>query len=452
MNHGKNPLLMTLATAGCLILAPAQDTANPTPAPAAPTPAVDTPKSAPAGTTAPTASATTTAAAPVAASAPSTPAPALSGNPDEILLNVKNAPLDLVLEHLSEAAGFVIVLETPAKGTVSVVSHRPVNRDEAVDLLNSILDKNGLAAIRDGRILTLVDRATAKARNTPVKVGNDPRTIPRNDEIVTQIIPLVYVEAEQLAKDLGAFISPNATFVANAAGNSIVMTDTQSNIRHLVEIIKAIDSSAEAGTEIRVFHLKHANPNDVATALSGVFPSSSGSGSGNGNNQAPIRFGGGGFGGFGGFGGGGGGFGGGGTGGGGGGRSGGGSAQSDRIRKASQVLAVADLRTSSVVVTASKDLMGQIGDVIKELDVPTLRDQQVYVFRMTNADPQQAVQVLQNMFQSQTANRTGMQNQQNSALMQRQLNNNNTMGSSSSANGSGFGGGNNTGGTGGRLF
>lgn len=451
MNNGKNPLLMTLATAGCLMLAPAQDAAQPAPV-------SSTPTSAGTGSTTPAAAPTAAQVSAVQSTAAvPTPSPALSGNPDEILLNFKNAPLDLVLEHLSEAAGFVIVLEAPAKGTVNIVSHRPVNRDEAVDLLNSILDKNGLAAIRDGRILTIVDRATAKARNTPVKVGNDPRSIPRNDEIVTQIIPLVYVEAEQLAKDLGSFISPSATFVANAAGNSIVMTDTQSNIRHIVEIIKAIDSSAEAGTEIRVFHLKHANPNDVATALSGVFPSSSGSGSGNGNNQAPIRFGGGGFGGFGGFagfggGGGGGGGRGGGAGGGGGGRSGGSSAQSDRIRKASQVLAVADLRTSSVVVTASKDLMGQIGDVIKELDVPTLRDQQVYVFRMTNADPQQAVQVLQNMFQSQTANRTGMQNQQNSALMQRQLNNNNTMGSSSSANGSGFGGGNNTGRTGGQLF
>lgn len=86
--------------------------------------------------------------------------------------------------------------------------------------------------------------------------------------------------------------------MANAAGNSIVMTDTQANIRHMVEIIKAIDSSAEAETEIRVFHLTHASPSDVASALSGVFPSTSSSGN---NNQAPVRFGGGPFGGAGGF-------------------------------------------------------------------------------------------------------------------------------------------------------
>jgi general secretion pathway protein D len=380
-----------------------------------------------------------------------TSASASVGSGPGIQMNFRNAPLEQVLEYLSEAAGFIIVLDAPVKGTVNVISAKPMSQDEAVDFLNSVLNKNGLAAIRDGRTLTIVDRAVAKTRDIPVKVNNDPRMIPKNDEIVTQIIPIRYVEADQLAKDLVSFISPQATFVANAAGNSIVMTDTQANIRHMVEIIKAIDSSAEAETEIRVFHLTHASPSDVATALSGVFPSSSGSGN---NNQAPVRFGGGPFGGggfaamMGGFGGRGGGASGGGRSGGGGGSS---SGQNDRIRRASQVLAVPDARTSSVIVTASKDLMAQITGMVRELDVPSIRDQQVHVFRMNNGDPQQAVQVLQNMFQSTTSGRTGTSGtSQNSALMQRQQNNNQTTGSSSSGSGS-FG---NSGGgrSGGQLF
>ena len=373
-----------------------------------------------------------------------------AGNAAGIQMNFRNAPLEQVLEYLSEAAGFIIVLDAPIKGTVNVISAKPMSQDEAVDFLSSALNKNGLAAIRDGRTLTIIDRTAAKTRDIPVKVNNDPRMIPKNDEIVTQIIPIRYVEADQLAKDLVSFISPQATFVANAAGNSIVMTDTQANIRHMVEIIKAIDSSAEAETEIRVFHLTHASPSDVATALAGVFPSSSGSGN---NNQAPVRFGGGPFGA--------GGFaammaGGGrsGGGGGGGGRGGGGNSaagQNDRIRRASQVMAVPDSRTSSVIVTASKDLMTQIAGMVRELDVASTRDQQVHVFRMNNGDPQQAAQVLQNMFQSTSGSRTGTSgNAQNSALMQRQQNNNQTTGGTSSGSGT-FG---NSGGgrSGGQLF
>jgi general secretion pathway protein D len=371
-------------------------------------------------------------------------------NSDEIRLNFRNAPLEMVLNYLSDAAGFIIVLDTQVRGTVSIISAKSMTRDEAVDLLNSVLNKNGLAAIRDGRTLTIVDKNDAKTRDIPVKVTGEPTEIPKNDEIVTQIIPIRFVEADQLVKDLSSFVSPQATIVANEAGNSIVITDTQANIRHLAEIIKAVDSSAESETEIQVFRLKYANPNDVATLLSSLFQSGSSSGN---NNQAPIRFGGpfGGFpfggGGFRGFGGGG----------------GGGNAQastsgssSDRIKKATTVVAVADARTSSVVVTAEKDLMEQIRGMMEKLDVSSTRDQKVYVFHMNNGDPQQALSVLQSMFQSSTSSRSSSSSSSltTSPLQERQVNNASSSSSSVNAatSSSGFGGSSGGTGAGGGLF
>jgi general secretion pathway protein D len=299
-----------------------------------------------------------------------------------------------------------------------------------VNLLNFVLNKNGYAAIRNGRTLTIVDKNDAKTRNIPVKIGNNPDDVPDNAEIVTQIIPIRFVDAQKLVSDLASFVSPQATVAANTDGTSIVVTDTQSNIRHLMEIIQAIDNSAEAETEIRVFHLKYANPTDVATELGSVFPSNT-SGSGT---QSPIRFGGR-FGRF---------FGG---GGGGGGDSSGGTSSADRVKKATQVTAVADSRIQAVIVTAPKDLMTQIASMMTDLDVPSARDQKVFVFHMNNGDPQQAVQVLQNMFQSSSSSRNGNSSgsSQNSALMQRAQNNATTTGSSSSGSSSGFGSGNSSG-------
>jgi type II secretory pathway component GspD/PulD (secretin) len=115
-------------------------------------------------------------------------------------------------------------------------------------------------------------------------------------------------------------------------------------------------------------------------------------------------------------------------------------------------LAVADARTSSVIVTASKDLMSQIAGMVRELDVASPRDQQVHVFRMNNGDPQQAVQVLQNMFQSTSGSRTGAGgSSQNSALMQRQQNNTQTSGGTSGGSRS-FGNSGGGGRAGGQLF
>jgi general secretion pathway protein D len=348
-------------------------------------------------------------------------------NNDELRLNFRNAPLEMVLNYLSDAAGFIIVLETHVNGNVTIISTHPVTKEEAVDLLNSQLNKNNYAAIRDGRTLTIVDKNDAKTRNIPVKTGNNPVNIPKNDEIVTQIIPIRFVEARQLVSDLSLFVSPQATVVANETGNSIIVTDTQANIRHLAEIIKAVDDSAEAETEIRVFRLKFASPADVASELSSVFPSSS---SGN-NTQSPISFrgGGGGGGGPGGFmarmmanaaGG------------------GGNSAANDRVKKATQVTAVADNRIQAVIVTAPKDLMEQIASMMNDLDVASDRDQDVHVFTMMNGDPQQAVQVLQSMFQSGSTSRSGSSSSsQNSALQQRAQNSTTTMGTTTTSSGVG---------------
>lgn len=364
-------------------------------------------------------------------------APVGTNNPDELRMNFQNAPLDMVLQYLSDAAGFIVVLDTRVNGNFSVISAQPMTRDQAVDLLNSVLNKNGYAAIRNGRMLTIVDKNDAKTRDIPVKLGNDPAQVPNNAEIVTQIIPIRFVEARQLASDLTAFVSPQATVVANEAANAIVITDTQANIKHLMEIIASIDNSARAETEIRVFRLKYANPTDVATELGSVFPNST-SGSGP---QAPVRFGG---------------------------RGnffarmmqqnagGGENSSAERIQKATQVTAVADARIQAVIVTAPKDLMEQIAAMMTDLDVPSARDQGVYVFQMQNGDPQQAAQVLQNMFQSSGTSRGGSgQSSQNSLLQQRAQNAINSMGTPGTGS-TGVGGNSGIGGSrgigGGRQF
>jgi general secretion pathway protein D len=232
-------------------------------------------------------------------------------------------------------------------------------------------------------------------------------------------------------------VSRQATIVANEAGNSVVITDTQANIRHLVEIIEKVDSTAESETEIRVFPLKYASPVDVANELSSVFPSSSSS-----DSQSPVTFGGppgspgGGFTPF----------------------SGNGttttSSSQQRIQKATQVTTVADSRIQAVIVTAPKNLMNEIAGIMTSLDVPSDRDQQVATIQLQNGDPQQVAQVLQSLFSSGSTSSTGTSSQ-NSALMQRSVNGVTTMGSTtttSSLGGGTTGSGGQGGGGGGAAF
>jgi type II secretory pathway component GspD/PulD (secretin) len=374
-------------------------------------------------------------------------------------LNFRNAPIEQVLTYLSDAAGFIIMPEAPVRGNITVFSGQPMTKDEAVDLLNSVLNKNGYAAIRSGtRTLRILTTEDAKTSQIPVIVGNDPKEIPNNDEIVTQIIPVNFVEAAQLIKDLSLMTPPHATILANEAGNEIIITDTQANIRHLVEIIKAIDSSAETGTDIHVFKLKYHDPQEVADILTGLFSNQANSGSpitfngGRGGNRGGGGRGGGGGGGRGG------GFGGGPGGGFGGpggflaaltGANAGGNNQADRIKKRDQVIAQPDERTSSVIVMADKSLMEKIGAMIDELDVQSDKVPIVTTAHVKFGDAQQLAQELQYMFQTGNTARNASTANQDSALTLRQRQQQNA--TSTSGIGT-FGSGGNRGGAGGTSF
>lgn len=337
------------------------------------------------------------AKAPDAKPAPE-PGPATADKP--LRLNFRNAPLDMVLNYLSEAAGFIIVSETEVRGKIDVWSNQPVTQEEALAVLDSALNKNGLTALRNGRTLTIVTKENAKRRDIPVKSGNDPEAIPKNEELVTQIIPIHFITATQLVQNLQPLLPTGSEMTANEAGNALVLTDTQVSIKRMTEIIRALDTSMAGATTIKVFPLRYSDAKELATLVKELFPSQANAG---GNNRGGAAGGfGGPFGGAGPFGGGGGGR------GGGGGAAGGNTAGSGRAA-ASRVTAVADEHSNSLVVNAPEDVLPAIEELVKKVDRNVEDITEVRAFRLKYADPVEMADLLTNLFpdETQNANNTG---------------------------------------------
>lgn len=316
-------------------------------------------------------------------------------------LNFRGAPLEMVLNYLSEAAGFIINLETEVRGKVDVWSNQPLNQDEAVELLNTVLGRNGYAALRNGRTLTIVSRDDAKKRDIPVISGNIPDKIPKSEEIVTQIIPVRFISATQLTKDLQQLLPSTATMTANEGGNALVVTDSQVNIRRMAEIVQALDQAIASVSSLSVFTLKYADAKSVATTLTSLFQNQDSSR--NNNQNGPGRFfnafrGGGGPGGF--------------PGGPGGGGADAGSTGNGRA-PTPRVIAVADERSNSVVVSAPEDQMTVIKGVVEQIDRDIEQITELRVFRLKFADPQETADLLSQLFQdptsSQSQNQRGQQ-------------------------------------------
>ena len=319
-------------------------------------------------------------------------------------VNLRDAPLELVLEHLANAAGCKLVLEAKVTGIAVAFSGQPLTRVEAYNLLNTLLITHGLAGIPDGDTLTVVTRDEAKTRGIPVRFGNDPQVIPRTDELVTQVIPIQFTEAAALLKNLQPLLPRDSIITANESANTIVMTDVQTSVRRAVEIIRAIDLGTEEVISVKVFRLKNADPVELAELLTELYPKPTQAG--NAQSQSMMVFGmGPGQGGRGGMGGPGG------TGGAAFGNNAGQSqsAGSQRLQKGSTVTVASDQRTASIIVSAPKFLMTQIAAVVQQLDADTARKQKVVVYQLKNASAYQVLNNLQDLFQknSSTSTRTG---------------------------------------------
>src|ERR1041384_2959205 len=101
-----------------------------------------------------------TSPVPADQTAPGTPATPVGEGDKGLRLNFRGVPLEMVLNYLSDAAGFIINIKpgTDIKGKVDVWSNQPLTKDEAVDLLNTVLNQNGYAAVRKERTPTIMGR------------------------------------------------------------------------------------------------------------------------------------------------------------------------------------------------------------------------------------------------------------------------------------------------------
>ena len=298
-----------------------------------------------------------------------TPTPA----PGTIRLNFRNASLSDVLNSLSAAAGFIVVQESPVVGTINLNSQQAVTPDEAVDALNSVLADKGFVALRNGRILKIIPRDNAQKRDLPVVVGDSPASIPRKDNMVTQIMPVRYVEVGKLVDTLRPLLSDSATIASNDNANAVILTDTQTNIHRIAEIIHALDSSVSSISVIRVYTLRYADAKELADVVTQLFaPSSSSTNNRNGQQ--------GGFGGFPFFGGRGG------RGQGGDGNNANAAPTSEARQAASRVIAVSDETTNSVVVSAPDEYMSAIDDLVAKLDTNTTEVTETQIFKLMHAD------------------------------------------------------------------
>jgi general secretion pathway protein D len=208
------------------------------------------------------------------AAAAEAPTPAAAGPRARLLvLNFDNADVEVVIQAAAEIAGFNYVLAPTARGRkITVQTVGKISSDEVFAVLLTILDVNGLAAVRSGNLYRIIPREGAP--QTPIKtiVGREVSASLPPDEVVTQVVPLQFIGAQDAVALLRPFVHAQGALAAHRETNVLILTDTAANVRRLLEVLALVDVEV-ALSELQIITLKHADAQELGQLLAQLFAS-----------------------------------------------------------------------------------------------------------------------------------------------------------------------------------
>jgi general secretion pathway protein D len=194
--------------------------------------------------------------------------PSTSEDPDDVTLNFVNANIEGVVKLVSKITGKNFVIDPRVKGTINIVSAKPVPRALVYEVFLSALRLQGFAAIEDHGIVKIVPEADAK-QQPALTTGAARRAGAGGDRIETRVFTLRYESAAQLVPVLRPLISPNNTISAYTNNNTLVITDYANNLPRLARIIDSIDQPNVSGPVVIPLH--YASAVDVAGMVNRLF-------------------------------------------------------------------------------------------------------------------------------------------------------------------------------------
>jgi len=134
---------------------------------------------------------------------------------------------------------FILTGGANRAATVSILSPRPVTAYEAYRAYLSALEANGLTVVPSGSFLEIVPAAESRSAGNPIYGPGSAG--PNTDQMITRLIQLDHVPAEEILPVLDKFKGKAADISFYAPTNTLIITDSGTNIRRLLRLIEEID-------------------------------------------------------------------------------------------------------------------------------------------------------------------------------------------------------------------
>jgi general secretion pathway protein D len=177
----------------------------------------------------------------------------------QIMPNYREADIRQVIEAVGEVTGRNFLVDPRVRGQITLLSFSPMTPDAFYQAFLATLEVNGFVALDSDGVIKIVPDANARQMAGAGPVGE-------GDEMVTQVVLLENIGAQQLVPILRVLIPTYGHLAAHATSNSLIIVDRAANMARILSIIRRMDRAGTQGVE--VIQLENAAANDVVQMLS----------------------------------------------------------------------------------------------------------------------------------------------------------------------------------------
>lgn len=278
--------------------------------------------------------------------------------PEEELIYLNAADVDIkdMIKQISKATGTNFIIDDKVRGKVTIISEKPMTQDMAYQAFLSALEVMGFTTVQTpGGLIKIIQ--TKEAVTEPIDFFKE--DTPYTDRFITRIVQVQNISANDLSSVVKSLISKEGNLFAYPATNSLIMTDTGSNIDRILKIIKELDHEGPQEV-IEIVPIVNADSADVTEKILQLFEEQlTGATKG-----SPSRS-----------------------------RRGKGSEELEEVPSISKV--ISDERTNSVIVLGTKRAILKIKSLIARLDSEVLGvDGTIHVYYLKHANAKEMAEVL----------------------------------------------------------
>ncbi len=282
-------------------------------------------------------------------------------------LDFQDVEIATVIDTIARLSGRNFVYDDRVRGRVTIISPTPIPVDQAYTVFESVLQVKGFTTVEaPGGVIKVIPIRDAKETSVDTREGSG--LTPDSDRFVTRLLPLRFIDAEQISNTLKPLASKEAALVAYGPTNTIILTDSAANILRIQSILESLDVETHK-EELAVIRPTFADAQALADQLSEVFGAEVSSSTPTAARVQP------------------------------------------RVRRATpqqpqidsggpsrgQVRIITDARTNALIILAARTTLEEMRALVRKLDVPVEGGGRIQVYYLRHADAEELAETLNSL-------------------------------------------------------